>query len=94
MQNIVFGLEQIVVSLVRTTKRPASESRLSRPWKILECGSKLNPLTANLCSWNFNLLKLRIADAIHNFKWLKIIWFEQTESYNVQILLIDVMIYI
>ena len=33
----------------------------------------LNPLTAKLFNLNFTHLKLCLADAIHNFKWVKII---------------------
>ena len=32
----------------------------------------LNPLTAKLFIGNFTHLKLCLADAIHNFKWVKI----------------------
>ena len=32
-----------------------------------------NPLTAKLFHLNFHHLKLCLADAIHNFKWVKII---------------------
>ena len=32
-----------------------------------------NTLTAKLFNWIFTHLKLRLADAIHNFKWAKII---------------------
>ena len=33
----------------------------------------INPLTAKLFNLNFTHLKLCLADAIHNFKWVKII---------------------
>ena len=36
-----------------------------------------NPLTAKLFNWNFTHLKLCLADAIHNFKWVKIIQIRQ-----------------
>ena len=31
--------------------------------------------------WIFTHLKLCLEDAIHNFKWVKIIWIWQNESY-------------
>ena len=34
---------------------------------------EFNPLTAKLSIWFFTHLKLCLADAIHNFKWVKII---------------------
>ena len=34
---------------------------------------RFNPLTANYSIWIFTHLKLCLADAIHNFKWVKII---------------------
>ena len=36
-----------------------------------------NPLTAKLFNLNFHHLKLCLADAIHNFKWVKIIQIRQ-----------------
>ena len=51
----------------------------------------LNPLTAKLFNWNFTHLKLCLADAIHNFKWVKIIQLWQKNLMEVnffQILLI------
>ena len=35
--------------------------------------SQFNPLTAKLCNLNFTHLKFCLADAIQNFKWVKII---------------------
>ena len=40
----------------------------------------INPLTAKLFNLNFTRLKLCFADAIHNFKWVKIIQIWQNEG--------------
>ena len=40
----------------------------------------INPLTATLFNLNFHPLELCLADAIHNFKWLKIIQIWQNEG--------------
>ena len=37
----------------------------------------INPLTAKLFNLNFTHLKLCLADAIHNFKWVKNIQISQ-----------------
>ena len=42
--------------------------------------------------WIFTHLKLCLADATHNFKWMKIFWFDQTEVSVLEILQIDVML--
>ena len=47
------------------------------------------------CYWcEFSHLKLCLADAIHNFKWVKIIKIYKIEVNCFQILLIDVTFYL
>ena len=51
---------------------------------------RFNPLTSKLFNLNFPHLKLCLADAIHNFKWVKIIQIWQMKVNSFQILLVDV----
>ena len=44
----------------------------------------------NYSTWIFTHLKLCLADAIHNFKWVKIIQIWQNRGQLFQILLVDV----
>ena len=48
----------------------------------------------NYLIWIFTHLKLCLADAIHNFKWVKLFRFDKMEVNCCQILLVDVTFYL
>ena len=50
-------------------------------------------LTTNLFNLNFPHLKLRLADAIYNFKWVQILQIWRNEGRDLLILLIDFTCY-
>ena len=50
---------------------------INRYITIIEFFEFLNPLPPNYSIWIFTHLKLYLADAIHNFKWMKIIQIRQ-----------------
>ena len=51
-------------------------------------------LRSKLFDWNFYPLEVCLANAIHNFKWVKKNWFEKIEVNYFEILLIDVTFYL
>ena len=54
----------------------------------------LNSLTANSSIRIFTHLKLCLADAIHNLSEWKLFWFDKMKVSSIQILLVDVTIYL
>ena len=55
---------------------------------------KLTLWPPNYSIWIFTHLELCLADAIHNFKWVKIIQVDKMEVSSSQILLVDVTFYL
>ena len=63
-------------------------------WRDLQFQMSENYSDLTRKNWIFTHFKLCLADAIHNFKWVKIIQIWQNGGHSFQILLVDVTFYL